>query len=222
MKILKTILFCCFWLIAPTLSYAQIGTHIEDKSKVLFSGVVLENNNEAFVPYTQIFITNKQLGCLSNKEGYFSFYAQRGDSIRFSALGFQEAYFIIPDTLSKNHCPIIQLLAKDTVTLAETIIYPWPVNETDFVQSFLAYDEQDEKTEIAKQNLAISAIKQPQSVIFDEGDAAYNFDETIKVKAQENYLSGQVQSIPLLDPFAWWRFIKAWRRGDFKNKKHKP
>lgn len=189
------------------------------QDKLLFSGVVLENNKEAFVPYTQILVSNKGLGCVSNKEGYFSFYAQRGDSIRFNALGFQEAYFVIPDSIRSNKCAIVQLLSRDTVMLAETIIYPWPINSADFVNSFLNDKIEDDQVEQAKKNLSISAIKQPRRVIFEQGDAAYNYDELMQQKATENYLSGQQQSIPILSPIAWWKFIKAWRRGDFKNKK---
>lgn len=191
------------------------------KDRLLFSGVVLENNQEAFVPYTHIYIINKGAGSISNKDGYFTFYAHKGDSMRFSALGFQDAYFVIPDSISTGRCAVVQLLSQDTVMLAETIIYPWPVNTADFKNAFLHERVQDDKIEQAKKNLAISAIKHPRQVVFDQGDAAYNFDADMQTKAYENYTVGQLHAMPILDPIAWWKFIRAWRRGDFKNKKKK-
>jgi hypothetical protein len=199
-----------------------IGSSIalaQDHSKVLFTGVIVESDSLQGVSYANIFITNKNLGTISTKEGYFSFYAQELDTIRFSALGFSSAIFVIPDSIDVERYSIIQIMRRDTLELAETIIYPWPANERDFKDSFLNDKIAEDDIEQAKKNLQISAIQQPKEVIYHEANAAYNFDEDMHKKADELYYNGQTPPMTVLDPIAWWKFVKAWRRGDFKKKK---
>lgn len=191
----------------------------QDRDKVLFSGVIVENDSLKPVSYANIIIVNKNLGTMSTIEGYFAFYAQEQDTIRFSALGFVPATYIIPKIVETERYSIIQVLGRDTLELAETIIYPWPANERDFKESFIHDEIVDDEVVQAKKNLQISAIQQPKQVIFHETSAAYNFDEDMKRVSYEMYYNGQSPPLTVLDPIAWYNFVKAWRRGDFKKKK---
>lgn len=190
-----------------------------EREKVLFSGVIVENDSLKPVSFANIVVTNKNLGTMSTIEGYFSFYAQEMDTIRFSALGYAPAYYVIPDSVNVERYSIIQVMTKDTLELAETIIYPWPANEKDFKDSFINDEIDDDEVVQARKNLEISAIQQPREVIFHEANAAYNFDEDMRKVSYEMYYNGQTPPITVLDPIAWYKFIKAWRRGDFKKKK---
>jgi len=191
----------------------------KEREKVLFSGVIVENDSLKPVSFANIVILNKNLGTMSTIEGYFSFYAEELDTIRFSALGFAPASYIIPDSVNVERYSIIQVMSRDTLELAETIIYPWPANEKDFKESFIHDDIEDDEVVQAKKNLEISAIQQPKEVIFHEANAAYNFDDNMKKISYEMYYNGQSPPITVLDPIAWYKFIKAWRRGDFKKNK---
>lgn len=191
----------------------------KEREKVLFSGVIVENDSLKPVSYANILISNKNLGTISTIEGYFSFYAEEMDTIKFSALGFASATYIIPDSVNIDRYSIIQVMSRDTLELAETIIYPWPANERDFKDSFINDDIEEDEVEQAKKNLQISAIQQPKEVIFHEANAAYNFDEDMRKVSYEMYYNGQTPPITVLDPIAWYKFIKAWRRGDFKKNK---
>jgi len=191
----------------------------EDREKVLFSGVIVENDSLKPVSFANIVILNKNLGTMSTIEGYFSFYAEELDTIRFSALGFAPATYVIPDSVNVERYSIIQVMKRDTLELAETIIYPWPANERDFKESFINDDIEDDEVEQAKKNLEISAIQQPEEVVFHEANAAYNFDDDMKKVSYEMYYNGQTPPITVLDPIAWYKFIRAWRRGDFKKNK---
>lgn len=192
----------------------------QEREKVLFSGVIVENDSLKPVSYANIIILNKNLGTMSTIEGYFSFYAQEQDTISFSALGFTTSTFIIPDIADTERYSVIQVMGRDTLELAETIIYPWPANEKDFKESFINDDIEDDEVVQAKKNLQISAIQQPKQVIFHETSAAYNFDEDMKRVSYEMYYNGQSPPLTVLDPIAWYRFVKAWRRGDFKKNKN--
>jgi len=203
------------WIIVPMLAFSQE----KEREKVLFSGVIVENDSLKPVSFANIVILNKNLGTMSTIEGYFSFYAEELDTIRFSALGFAPASYIIPDSVNVERYSIIQVMSRDTLELAETIIYPWPANEKDFKESFIHDDIEDDEVVQAKKNLEISAIQQPKEVIFHEANAAYNFDDDMKKISYEMYYNGQSPPITVLDPIAWYKFIKAWRRGDFKKNK---
>lgn len=212
----KSLLYILLLLLSLT-AFSQM----EHKDKVLFSGVIVENDSLKPVPFANIIVVNKKMGTTSTIEGYFSFYANEMDTIRFSAMGFEPAFYIIPDSVNVERYSIIQVLARDTLELAETIIYPWPANERDFKESFINDNIEEDEVEQAKKNLQISAIQQPREVIFHEANAAYNFDDDMKKVSYEMYYNGQTPPITVLDPIAWYHFIKAWRRGDFKNKTKK-
>lgn len=208
-----------YYIIILLLSLISNISIAQDRDKVLFSGVIVENDSLKPVSYANIIIVNKNLGTMSTIEGYFAFYAQEQDTIRFSALGFEPTTYIIPEMVETERYSIIQVMGRDTLELAETIIYPWPANERDFKESFIHDDIEDDEVVQAKKNLQITAIQQPKEVIFHETSAAYNFDEDMKRVSYEMYYNGQSPPLTVLDPIAWYKFVKAWRRGDFKKKK---
>jgi len=195
------------------------NSQAQEHEKVLFSGIIVENDSLKAISYANIIVLNKNLGTISTMEGYFSFYAEEMDTIRFSAVGYAPAIFVIPDSVDVERYSIIQVLSQDALELAETIIYPWPANEIDFKESFLHDDIENDEVVQAKKNLQVSAIQQPKEVIFHEANAAYNFDDDMRKVSYEMYYNGQSPPITVLDPIAWYRFVKAWRRGDFKKKK---
>jgi hypothetical protein len=207
------------YIILIVLVLSTVFARAQEEEKVLFTGVIVETDSLNPVSYTNILILNKNLGTISTKEGYFSFYAQELDSIQFSAVGFQTVLFVIPASIETERYSVIQIMTRDTLELAETIIYPWPINQEDFKDSFLHDKIADDDVVQAKKNMQISAIQKPKEVIFHETNAAYNFDDDMKTKANELYYNGQTPPITVLNPIVWYKFIKAWRRGDFKKKK---
>jgi len=207
------------YIILIVLVLSTVFARAQEEEKVLFTGVIVETDSLKPVSYTNILILNKNLGTISTNEGYFSFYAQELDSIQFSAVGFQTVLFVIPASVETERYSVIQVMTRDTLELAETIIYPWPINQEDFKDSFLHDEIAEDEVEQAKKNMQISAIQKPKEVIFHETNAAYNFDDDMKTKANELYYNGQTPPMTVLDPIAWYKFVKAWRRGDFKKKK---
>jgi len=158
----KTTIFSLFMSL-----FFVLNLSAQEKGGILFSGVVVQGDSLKAVSYTTILVLNKNLGTISTKEGYFSFYAQESDSIRFSAVGYASAIFVIPDTITTERYSVIQIMRSDTLLLAETIIYPWPANEKDFKESFLNDDIEDDQVVQAKKNIEISAIQQPKQVLVE-------------------------------------------------------
>jgi hypothetical protein len=205
-----TVLF--LFLFSISSSYAQRT----DDDLIQFSGVVISNDSLNPVPFASILIENNRRGTVSDIYGYFSFVAQKGDSVRFSAIGYRKARFVIPDTLTTSRYSIIQILEVDTVLLRETTVYPWPSREQ-FRQAFLAASAPETDIERAQRNLMAAEMISRMDAAMPSGD------ETFKVAMSQYqtqlYYAGQAVPINLLNPIAWSQFIQAWKRGDFKSER---
>ena len=187
-----------------------------DKDLIQISGVVVSADSIQPVPFTHIIIINACRGTISDYYGYFSFVAQKNDTVLFSSVGYKKGMFVIPDTISKNRYSLIQVLVSDTIMLAETVIYPWPTKEQ-FKEAFINLKVPDDGLAIARKNLDPEEMRQRAEYYGMDGSMNYRnyiYNETSKL-----YYIGQTQPITILNPFAWAQFIKAWREGKFKRKK---
>jgi len=181
---------------------------------IQFSGVVVNSQNLDPVSYCNIMINKTRRGTISDFNGYFSFVALKNDTIRFSAIGFKENSFIIPDTITQRRYSLIHVMDTDTILLAPTIIYPWPTEEA-FKQAFINLDIPDDDYEIAKKNLARAEMR--DRAMNYKMDGSMNYKHYIDKQTSKLYYAGQTQPISLLNPFAWAEFIKAWKEGKFRN-----
>lgn len=191
-----------------------------DSSLVQFSGMVLTEENEQLVPlpFVNIAISGTRRGTYSNLDGFFTIVGNKGDTVLFSSIGFAPVSYVIPDTLKDNRYSVYQLMAQDTFILPETVIYPWPSREH-FRLEFLAMDVEDDLQSIADENLAEKAMREMIKELPADGNE--NADYYLRQQANAQYYQGQIRPINILNPFAWKRFIDAWKRGDFKSKKKK-
>lgn len=185
---------------------------------VQFSGVVVEGDSLRPVPYASVIVKNTNRGTISDYFGYFSFVAQLMDTIEFSAIGYNSARYIIPDTLTTNNYSLIQVLRTDTVYLKETVIYPWPTKEQ-FKSAFLALQLPEDDLARAEKNMVRADMK--ERMIGMANDASFNYLNTMQQYQSKLYYAGQLPPNNLLNPIAWAKFIKAWKNGDFKNKNNK-
>ena len=214
----QTILFLAALFFATAQLHAQKTTTPAKNDLIQFSGVVVEADSLRPVPYTSVMIKSKYRGTVSDFYGYFSFVAQKKDTIQFSAIGFRDSYFVIPDTLTTNKYSLIQVLATDTVYLKEAVVYPWPSKEQ-FKQAFLSLDIPDDDLSRAQKNLArMDTYANNDALASDPG---LNYQYTMQQYQSKLYYAGQLPPNNLLNPIAWSKFIKAWKDGEFKKKKKK-
>jgi hypothetical protein len=188
---------------------------------VQFSGVVVTADSLRPVPFAGITVTKTGRGTTSDYWGFFSIVVRKNDLISFSATGYKTGLFRIPDTLSENRYSLIQVMSSDTIMLTETVIYPWPSKEQ-FRHAFLTLNIPDDDIEIAKRNLAYMEMREiyghnydPEKYGFTPGQSYHNY---MSGQADKLYYNGQAMPNNLLNPIAWAKFIKAWKRGDFKKK----
>lgn len=178
---------------------------------VQFSGVVVTDSLQP-VPFTNIIVKNTYRGTMSDVYGYFSFVAQEGDTILFSAVGFIRSHYIVPTDLAENKYSMIHVLSRDTVQLKEIAVYPWPSKEQ-FRDAFLNLKLPDDDYQLAMRNLSPAEMMQRMENLGP--DAAQSFQYQMALDHTRIYHAGGTPPINLFNPIAWAQFLQAWQRGDF-------
>jgi hypothetical protein len=202
----------CLFLIA----FVDASAQQKEKKIIQFSGVVVTGDSLKPVPFTNIFVTGSRTATVSDYYGFFSFAAEEGADITFSAIGFKKAHFVIPDTCHETRYSMIQILFLDTVMLREAIIYSWPTREQ-FRQAFLNMDNMNDDMARAQKNLAQEEM---EIISMNMGMSSQeNFKNTMQQYQTRMYYAGGRPPITIMDPLKWAEFVKAWKRGDFKDKK---
>lgn len=187
---------------------------------VQFSGVVVTQDDKTGdaipLPYTNIYVKGTSRGTISGLDGFFSIVALRGDTIKFTYIGYKTVEYVIPDSLSSHFYSVYQIMTQSDVLLAETVIYPWPRKQY-FKQELLTMDITDDLKMKAEENLAEDLIKRMIKEAPYDGREAVNLE--LNRMANDAVYTGQIKPMRIFDVMAWRRFIKAWKRGDFKKKK---
>lgn len=194
----------------------RVSSQVNSEKLIQFTGIVMTSDSLIGIPFVNIYEKSTLRGTSTNIKGFFSFVAQEGDTIMFSAVGYKEDSYVIPTGLKDNRYSVIQLLTSDTVFLAETIIYPWPTPK-DFKEAFLAYDVPDNYYDIARKNLEREQMKEMGLAMGYDADA--NQDYYTKQIGKELYYAGQNPPLTIFNVFNWIEFFEAWKRGDFKSNK---
>lgn len=210
------LLFLPFLLLATDGFYNHARAQAKNDSLIQFSGVLLTRDSLEAVPFATVMIKGSNRGTISDYYGYFSFVAEKGDTIVFSYVGFKNALFWIPDSLDRKNYSLIQMMDVDTVILQEAVIYPWPTKEQ-FRQAFLDLRLPEDDKQIAMRNLERADLKERMENM--EASGSESFKIANQMRANQLYYAGQLPPNNLLNPIAWAKFIKAWKNGDFKRKK---
>jgi hypothetical protein len=209
-KITLFLIFCHLF------NYVQAQETVNDLLQ--FSGITISADSLNPVPFTKIFIKNSKKGTTSDVYGYFSFVARKHDTILFNALGYKPERFVIPDTITKDRYSLIQLMTGDTVTLSPVYIFPWPTLE-DFKRAFVNLEIPDDDLERAKKNLAPDEMRMRVENYPMNGTMNYNY--YMETQTSKLYYFGQQQPFEIFNPFAWAKFIQAWKEGKFNRKDNK-
>lgn len=190
-----------------------LHAQVVDEDLIQFSGIIVTADSVRPIPYTNIIIKNTWRGTVADYYGYFSFVAHKNDTLIFSSVGYKKVEFVIPDTIDNDRYSLIQVMSSDTIMLSQTVIYPWPSRE-DFREAFLKYDVPDDDYERARKNLDSEFLREIASSIPMDGSMNYKWSQ--QLYQDKLYYIGQTQPITILNPFAWAKFIQAWKEGKFK------
>lgn len=187
----------------------------QDHDLVQFSGLVVTGDSLKPVPFTHILNASRRRGISSDYNGFFSFVAHKGDTILFSAMGFKDGRYVIPDTISTRRYSMVQMMTTDTILLNETVIYPWPSREQ-FREAFIKARPPDDDLIVANKNLEMMEMR--KRAISMSMDGTQNFRHYMQDQTDRLYYYGQSPPISIFNPFAWAKFFEAWKNGDFRKK----
>lgn len=212
---LKLVAIFLFTFSFTTLTLGQSNKTEQDP--VQLSGIIVTEEGEEIkvLPYTNVAVKGTSRGTTTEMDGFFSIVAIKGETVVFSRIGYKNENYIIPDTLTSSSISIVQLLAKDTVLLAEAIIYPWPSKEN-FKEDFLAMDVDNEAQEMAKKNLISITMKELMHYYPKDNSES----KTIMLREGANDLHniGLARGINLFNLIELKKLFSKWRSGGFKKK----
>ena len=185
---------------------------------IQFSGLVVTDDHGKMVPvpYANLYIPKRKTGATANYQGFFSIVVEHGETVRFTALGFKDRKFKVPDSLHDEHYSMVQIMSRDTILLDEAVIFPWP-NRDHFKTEFLAMDVTNQLEKRAAENLAAETLAKVREL------TPYDGRETGSIYLRQQaknyyYYGGQTPPMNIFNPLAWQQFFKAWSNGDFKKK----
>ena len=210
-KILPYFLIAVF--IIPAKAKAQFET-IRD-SVVQLYGVVMTADSLVGIPAVSIMVKGQNRGTITNNQGVFSIVVLKGDVVEFTHVSYKPKTVTIPRNLEGNQFSVVQLMVADTVYLSATIIRPRPTRQQ-FERDFVNAKVPDDNIEIARQNNSAAKRKVLLKTVPGDGTEATSLQYR-KIATKASY-AGQTPPMYLFNPAAWEEFIKAWKRGDFKNK----
>jgi len=199
--------------LVPVAAKAQFETYKD--SVVQIYGVIMSADSLKALPSVSVTVKGRNQGTISSEQGVFSIPLLRGDVIEFTSVGYKPKLVTVPKDLVGNQQSMIQLMVEDTVYLPATIIKKRPTRE-EFERDFVTTAVPNDQQEIARQNLSERNLRALMAVYPKDGREATNL--YMKQNAQKYYSAGQLPPQNLFNPLAWAEFIKAWKRGDFKNK----
>lgn len=194
---------------------AQAQQTYKGKPLVQVSGVVMANDSLQPVFFANILITGTNRGTISNGDGYFSIAVPKGDTLHFSAVGYEKSRMMVPLSYETGVMTVVHFMQRDTLILPEAVIYPWPKPD-EFEEAFMNLVVPDDDLKRAKRNLNREHLREIGETMAMDGSENYSYQ--MKQYSQQQYYSGQYPPMNILNPFAWAKFFKALKNGDFKNK----
>ena len=192
---------------------AQMAPEPEGRRVIQFSGLVVTGDSLAPVPFTTVWVKNSRRGTITDYFGFFSIAVHELDTLRFSSVGFKEVHYVVPDTLSQRRYSAIQVMTRDTIYLAETMIYPWPTREQ-FRHAFIHTEIPDDDYDRAMRNLARAEMRERLQNY--PNTPGMNYRHVVNQTNERFYYAGQAPPMRIFDPFAWGQFFQAWREGRFR------
>ncbi len=207
------ILGSAVFMLALLMAETGLGEERQRRRVVQFTGLLLTSDSLKPLPHASVWVKHTARGTTTDHYGFFSIPVFQDDTLRFSSVGYLDTYYTVPDTLTKSRYSAVQMMTRDTIHLAETVIYPWPTRQQ-FRHAFIHADVPSDDYDRAMRNLAHAEMRERFENM--PMDGSMNFRAHVQQQADRMYYAGQSPPIRLFNPFAWAEFIQAWREGRFR------
>lgn len=184
-------------------------------SVVQLFGVIMTSDSLDAIPAVSVMVRGTHRGTISNNDGVFSIAVLKGDVIEFSHVSYLPGSVKIPDTLKGTQYSIVKTMVRDTAYLPVAIIRPRPTPEQ-FARDFINIPVDEDELEILRKANTPEARRAYLAKLPQDGREITT--RQLNNVFQKARYQGQVPPMNIFNPAAWSEFIKAWKRGDFKNK----
>lgn len=185
------------------------------KKLVQFTGIIQNADSNIVVPYVTIRNASYQDQLFaSNHQGYFSFVAHEKDTIEFTAIGYKTTQVIIPTSENNRHSGLVKMEASVTA-LPAVVVLPWASVE-EFNLAFLSLDVADDDYLLAKRNLSRESLVAMAREAPLSANELQNYNAISTHQNMTNRNINQRYANPLLNPFAWAKFIDQISKGSKK------
>ncbi len=216
MKLPYWILFSCLFLAF------SLGLQAQEKPEgklVQFTGIIKDDTSNFPVPYVSITnVSYQNQFFTANYQGFFSFVAHEGDTIQLSSVGYRSAEIVIPRTDNNKYTAIIKMNA-DIISLPAVHLLPWASIE-EFNIAFMNIKIASDDILLAKQNLSReSLMAMAREVPMDANEINTFTSNQNHIKLSNEHINQRANN-PLLNPFAWGKFINSIQKGKESRKKY--
>ena len=185
---------------------------------VQLSGILVTSDSLEAIPYVAIFNKTDKRGIYAREDGFFSIVAREGDTIQFSSVGYNVNTYTVPINNEKDKLTIVQLMSRNNYYLDTIIIIP-RMSKEEFKNRFIYDNYNDDQIAIANKNLNKDRMADISDHMAMDGKENSNY--FMQQEQKRFYYGKQVPStITQVNPLAWYKFIQAWRNGDFKKKRN--
>jgi hypothetical protein len=191
------------------------GANAQITDIIQVKGMVVNIHFEP-ISFVHILIINKKRGTVSDESGKFDFFAEKGDTLQFSSIGYKKSSYYIPTITTSKIFFTVPVLKADTTILKEVIILPWK-NYKEFEKIFVETKVIEDDIYRAEKNIALIKF---QMLVNDDDipsapGAAYNL--SMQQRVSQLYWKGQTQPLQILNYVAWAKFLDYIKNGKFKN-----
>ena len=104
-------------------------------------------------------------------------------------------------------------MQNDTILLPVFTAYPWP-SKDQFADAFVNLTLPDDYLARMDKNIGQADLRiKAEGLPSDPRTAFYS---SMQKEQYRMYYAGQIPPNNLLNPIAWYKFVQAWKNGDFK------
>jgi len=193
----------------------------QGKPKVVqFTGIVASGDSLYGVPGVTVLVPKAGRGTITNDYGYFSLPLLAGDSVIIRAIGYKHLTVVIPRNYNKQSYSVVLELKEDAAVLPEVRVFPYPT-ERDFKQAFMKMKTPGRDLTGPERSLSPEVV----AAIFNNTPmtSTQTFRNTMDMQQLDRDRRNGIApnprtNNPLLNPFAWMKFIESIKNGDLKNK----
>ena len=196
-------------LLAMALSSEVVAQTNPGERIIQVSGLVMTADSSDVIRGVNIFNPYNGRGTYSDIKGWFSWPFLAGDTILFSVIGFKNRQIIIPEDAPEQYT-IIMAMEEEVVNLPDVEINPFPTEEI-FKEAILAMNLNEDQQNVLR-SFEPALVQEMVRTMPIEGSPDLNYRYMMNLQFDNLQQRTGPRANPLLNPFAWARFIKSLKK----------